>query len=133
MKWNKIIKNIYINNKYENFRKNVLFAWRFILNETILFWLTISNLKPFFKCSWTTVFETNCKVSLSHFFFLNFSIISSNQLCFQGMFWLYNRGDYALLVEEAINTDWDALKYDDINIYASKITNRLLKKSDKHI
>ena len=32
-----------------------------------------------------------------------------------------------------INSDWDTLQHDDINIYASNITNQLLKISGKHI
>ena len=47
--------------------------------------------------------------------------------------WLYDRGDYDSLSQAALNTNWELLKHNDINIYASNITDHLMDLAGQHI
>ena len=40
--------------------------------------------------------------------------------------WNYGRGDFQLLRAKAAETDWDALRHENINVYATNITNHIL-------
>ena len=46
---------------------------------------------------------------------------------------LFDRGDYQSLSHDIRETDWESLKINDIDIYASNITNRISELVDKHI
>ena len=46
---------------------------------------------------------------------------------------LFDRGDYHSLSRDIRETDWESLKSNDIDIYASNITNHISKLADKHI
>ena len=46
---------------------------------------------------------------------------------------LFDRGDYQSLSRDIRETDWESLKSNDIDIYASNITNRISELADKHI
>ena len=46
---------------------------------------------------------------------------------------LFDRGDYQSLSRDIRETDWESLKSNDIDIYASNITNRISELVDKHI
>ena len=45
---------------------------------------------------------------------------------------LFDRGNYSLS-RDIRETDWESLKINDIDIYASNITNRISEQADKHI
>ena len=45
---------------------------------------------------------------------------------------LFDRGDYQSLSRDIRETDWESLKSNDIDIYASNITNRISELVDKH-
>ena len=89
-----------------------VFAWRFILNENILFWLTISNQKPFVFfvsvfCSqiFTVKLNLRPKISLTYaisivkWFFgvfvweniLYFSLLNLNYWCFTTIVWKFKK------------------------------------------
>ena len=78
-----------------------LFAWRFILNEIILFWLTISliseticlfcfcvlfsNMNPKIKFTakkWSDLCNFYSKVNFRNFYLRNFSLLNLNYWCF---------------------------------------------------
>ena len=46
---------------------------------------------------------------------------------------LFDCGDYQSLSRDIRETDWDSLKSNDIDIYASNITNRISELFDNHI
>ena len=46
---------------------------------------------------------------------------------------LFDRGDYQSLSRDIRETDWESLKSNDKDIYASNITNRISELADKHI
>ena len=46
---------------------------------------------------------------------------------------LFDRGDYQSLSRDIRETDWESQKSNDIDIYASNITNRISELADKHI
>ena len=46
---------------------------------------------------------------------------------------LFDRGDYQSLSRDIHETDWESLKSNDIDLYASNITNRISQLADKHI
>ena len=46
---------------------------------------------------------------------------------------LFDRDDYQSLSRDIREADWESLKSNDIDIYASNITNRISKLADKHI
>ena len=46
---------------------------------------------------------------------------------------LFDRGDYQSLSRDISGTDWESLKGNDIDIYASNITKRISELADKHI
>ena len=46
---------------------------------------------------------------------------------------LFDRGDYQSLSRDIRETDWESLKSNDIDIYASNITKRISELTDKHI
>ncbi|MCG8096816.1 MAG: hypothetical protein JAZ17_24870 [Candidatus Thiodiazotropha endolucinida] len=45
---------------------------------------------------------------------------------FTRQIWNYDRGDYNLLRTKAADTDWNTLRNDDVDVYASNIINHLL-------
>ena len=45
----------------------------------------------------------------------------------------FDRGDYQSLSRDIRETDWESLKSNDIDIYASNTTNRFSEVADKHI
>ena len=45
----------------------------------------------------------------------------------------FDRGDYQYLSRDIRETDWESLKSNDIDIYASNTTNRMSELADKHI
>lgn len=47
--------------------------------------------------------------------------------------WLFDRGDYESFSRDIRETDWETLKNNDIDIYASNITRRISELADKHI
>ncbi|MES9994358.1 MAG: reverse transcriptase family protein [Candidatus Thiodiazotropha sp.] len=47
--------------------------------------------------------------------------------------WLYDRGDYLSLSRDLDNTDWSALKSDDIDTYTNNVTERITELAKKHI
>lgn len=47
--------------------------------------------------------------------------------------WLYDKGDYESLSQEILDTDWERLKNDNIDIYANNITECILELSKKYI
>ena len=46
---------------------------------------------------------------------------------------LFDRGGYQTLSRDIRKTDWESMKSNDIDIYASNITNRRSELADKHI
>ena len=46
---------------------------------------------------------------------------------------LFDRGDYQSLSRDIREFDWESLKSNVIDIYASNITNRISELADKHI
>ena len=46
---------------------------------------------------------------------------------------LFDRGDFQSLSRDIRETDWESLKINDIDIYASHTTNRISELADKHI
>ena len=46
---------------------------------------------------------------------------------------LFDRDDYQSLSRDIRETDWESLKSNDIDIYASNITNRISELANKHI
>ena len=92
--------------------RKTFFAWRYILNENILFWLTISNQKPFVFsvsvfCSqiWTLKLILRPKIGLIYaisivkrFFFIFslwkyffFSLLNLNYWCFTTILWKFQK------------------------------------------
>ena len=47
--------------------------------------------------------------------------------------WLYDQGNYELLREKAVRTNWIDLRHDDINIHASNITEHIFEISKQCI
>ena len=47
--------------------------------------------------------------------------------------WLYDRGDYQTFSQNVIETNWESLKNNDIDIYASNITDKILELAKKNI
>ena len=47
--------------------------------------------------------------------------------------WLYDQGNYELLREKAVRTNWIDLRHDDINVHASNITEHILEISKQCI
>ena len=47
--------------------------------------------------------------------------------------WLYDRGNYESFSQEIIETNWETLKDNDIEIYANNVTNQISKLAEKHI
>lgn len=47
--------------------------------------------------------------------------------------WLYDRGDFQSLSRELEETDWNSLHNNDIDIYATNITDKILRSASKHI
>ena len=41
--------------------------------------------------------------------------------------WLYDQGNYEVLREKAVRTNWIDLRHDDINVHASNITEHILE------
>ena len=90
--------------------KIFFFAWRFILNETILFWLTISCQKPFVFsisvfCSQIFILKINLRPSIGvtyaisrklifcrrqYFFFFYYSLLKLNYWCFTTTIWKFS-------------------------------------------
>ena len=96
------------------------FAWRFILNENILFWLTISYQKPFVFsvsvfCSQICTLKLNLspKIGLTYaisivkwlfgiFVWVNifyFSLLNLNYWCFTTILWKFQKIEQVKLVE----------------------------------
>ena len=46
---------------------------------------------------------------------------------------LFDRGDYQSLSRDIRETDWESLEINDIDIFASDITNHISELADKHI
>ena len=61
----------------------------------------------------------------------NFDKIST--LVYTRHIWLYDKGDYQSFSRDLNNTDWNSLKNDDIDIYATNITECITKYATKHI
>ena len=72
------------------------FAWRFILNENILFWLTISYQKPFVFSVSVLCFQI-CTQKLVIFWnfclskYFYFSLLNSNYWCFTTILWKFQK------------------------------------------
>ena len=47
--------------------------------------------------------------------------------------WLYERGDYESFSQDILETNWDALKHNDIDIYARNVTDQISTLAKKHI
>ena len=47
--------------------------------------------------------------------------------------WLYDKGDYQSFSRDLNSTDWNSLKNDDIDTYATNITECITKYAAKHI
>ena len=46
---------------------------------------------------------------------------------------MYDRGDYQSFFRDVIDTNWNILKDNDIDIYANNVTNRIIELARKHI
>ena len=47
--------------------------------------------------------------------------------------WLYDRGDYQSLSRDVVDTDWNILNDNHIDIYANNVTNHIIELARKHI
>lgn len=47
--------------------------------------------------------------------------------------YLYNRANYDDFKDEILRTDWDSLKDDDVDIYATNFTDKILELTNKHV
>ena len=62
-----------------------------------------------------------------------FNFHTTTSTVFTRHIWLYDRGDYDSLSQAALNTNWELLKHNDINIYASNITDHLMDLAGQYI
>ena len=62
-----------------------------------------------------------------------FNFHTTTSTVFTRHIWLYDRGDYDSLSQAALNTNWKLLKHNDINIYASNITDHLMDLAGQYI
>ena len=46
--------------------------------------------------------------------------------CFNRHIWIYEKGNYALLREKALMTDWNNLKDENVNNYATNVTDHII-------
>ena len=47
--------------------------------------------------------------------------------------WLYSKGNYQSFSNELRETNWDALKNNDIDIYAANVTEQIMKLANQYI
>ena len=47
--------------------------------------------------------------------------------------YLYNRGEYQTLTHDLTGTDWNSLKYNNVDVYAQNVTDRIQYLVNKHI
>ena len=77
------------------------------------------------------IFDQNIRYHCPVYCLLNFDKISTP--VYTRHIWLYDKGDYQSFSRDLNNTDWNSLKNDDINIYATNITECITKHATKHI
>ena len=53
--------------------------------------------------------------------------------CFNRHIWIYEKGNYALLREKALMTDWNNLKDENVNNYATNVTDHIISISKQCI
>ena len=65
--------------------------------------------------------------------FTVFITIKERTLSFKRKVWLYDRGDYNSLRQETSNTNWDDIINEDLDIYATNLSNHIISLAEKHI
>ena len=75
--------------------------------------------------------EHNIRFHCPIYFVLNFRKTVTPVL--RRHIWLYDRGDYQAFSQNIIETNWESLKNNDIDIYASNITDKISELAKKNI
>ena len=60
-------------------------------------------------------------------------ITKEHTLNFKRKVWLYDRGDYNSLRQETSNTNWEDIINEDLDIYATNLSNHITSLAEKHI
>ena len=76
--------------------------------------------------------DQNIRYHCSVYFVLNFHKKKLAPAFYRHIM-LFDRGDYQSLSSDIRKTDWESLKINDIDIYASNITNHISELANKHI
>ena len=75
--------------------------------------------------------EHNIRFHCPIYFVLNFRKIVTPVL--RRHIWLYDRGDYQAFSQNIIETNWESLKNNDIDIYATNLTDKISELAQKNI
>ena len=62
-----------------------------------------------------------------------YNLIKEHTTSFKRKVWLYDRGDYDSLRKETSNTNWDDIVNEDLDIYATNLSNHIISLAEKNI